>query len=280
MSTEQKKVRKINWRMIMVNTMAALGAIALFSLLGFANRNQKNVFCRHLNVSLVNPVDHNFVSAERIKKQIQAEFDSLEGTPIENIRVSEIHRLVASMGEIREAHVFTTVDGECIVEVKQRIPVARIINADGRSFYLDTEGFAMPLSDQYSADVPLFTGELSESLTTKSVSEMVADSAFTSKSLLDDIMHIAGYLRSNDFWNAQVEHINVRNREFEIVPRVGNHRIVLGDSSDLDEKFRKLMAFYVKVLPVRDINIYKTINLKYEGQVVCEERLAYQALTH
>jgi hypothetical protein len=39
----------------------------------------------------------------------------------------------------------------------------------------------------------------------------------------------------------------------------------------LENKFKKLMAFYVDVMPVKNLNNIKTINLKYRGQVVCEK---------
>ena len=43
-----------------------------------------------------------------------------------------------------------TIDGGLKVDVKQRNPIIRIINADGDSYYLDDEGKLMPLSDKYT----------------------------------------------------------------------------------------------------------------------------------
>jgi cell division protein FtsQ len=50
---------------------------------------------------------------------------------------------------------------------------------------------------------------------------------------------------------------------------VGNHKIILGDCSDLEQKFKKLFAFYKDGLNKIGWNTYKTINLKYKNQVVC-----------
>ncbi|MEP7169164.1 MAG: cell division protein FtsQ, partial [Bacteroidota bacterium] len=76
---------------------------------------------------------------------------------------------------------------------------------------------------------------------------------------------------ANDaFWNAQVEQIYVTEQsEIELIPRVGNHRIILGDASQLDEKFNKLMIFYKQGLNNTGWNNYNTINLKFTNQVVC-----------
>ena len=60
--------------------------------------------------------------------------------------------------------------------------------------------------------------------------------------------------------------------EFELVPEFGSHIIVLGDLSDLDKKLRKLNAFYQQALLEEGLNKYKTINLKFDNQVVCVKK--------
>jgi cell division protein FtsQ len=198
--------------------------------------------------------------------------DSITGELIRNIPLDQIHESVLSNGAVREASVYTTIDGRLRVEIQQKTPIARILNANGQSFYLDEQGFTMPLSDLYSADVPLFTGNLTEKMMDRSIFELKNDTSFIRRSKLDDIFEITKYISSNEFWSAQVEHIYLNaNQDFVIVPRVGEHRIVLGTADNLENKFKKLMAFYVDVMPVKNLNTIKTINLKYKGQVVCEK---------
>jgi cell division protein FtsQ len=52
------------------------------------------------------------------------------------------------------------------------------------------------------------------------------------------------------------------------VPRVGNHKIVLGNADSLKIKFGNLLAFYKKAMPVVGWDAYKIINIKYTNQVV------------
>ena len=73
--------------------------------------------------------------------------------------------------------------------------------------------------------------------------------------------------------NAQIEQLYV-NKEFEIelIPRVGNHRIVVGDATDIKTKLDKLKVFYDKGLNKTGWNEYSVINLKFANQVVCKKR--------
>jgi cell division protein FtsQ len=50
---------------------------------------------------------------------------------------------------------------------------------------------------------------------------------------------------------------------------MGQHKIVIGKSSDLKKKITKLKAFYKHGLEEIGWDKYKILNLKYENQVVC-----------
>ena len=43
------------------------------------------------------------------------------------------------------------------VIVEQRIPIARMFSSSGGSFYIDSSGQRMPLSEKMSAKLPVFT---------------------------------------------------------------------------------------------------------------------------
>jgi cell division protein FtsQ len=47
---------------------------------------------------------------------------------------------------------------------------------------------------------------------------------------------------------------------------------LLGDAHDLDEKFRKLFAFYRYGLNKIGWNKYSIINIKFKNQVICSKQ--------
>jgi cell division protein FtsQ len=58
------------------------------------------------------------------------------------------------------------------------------------------------------------------------------------------------------------------DREIELIPRVGNQRILIGNADSLDVKLNNLQAFYKQVLPKVGWDTYKVINVKYTNQVI------------
>ncbi|WP_234408917.1 hypothetical protein [Marinilabilia salmonicolor] len=86
-------------------------------------------------------------------------------------------------------------------------------------------------------------------------------------------MKLARIFRNDPFWNAQIEQVYVkRNGDFVMVPRVGDHLILLGPPERVEEKLRNLRALYKQGLSPREWNNYQVINLKFKGQVLCSKK--------
>ena len=91
--------------------------------------------------------------------------------------------------------------------------------------------------------------------------------------MIDDVFKVAEFIRTDPLWHAQIEQLYVNKElEIELIPRVGNHRIVVGDATDLKKKLDKLKIFYKKGLSKTGWNEYSVINLKFANQVVCKKR--------
>lgn len=245
----------------------------IFTLLGFVRHHQVNTTCWKMDVRIDAPHGHFYLDERYITRLANEATDSIVGNQLKDIDIAAIHAKIAANSSVKEAHVYTTVDGRCVIHVLQRTPIARIFNADGSSFYLDRDGFTMALSSHYTAKVPVFVGEINEQMQEMSVLDRTDDQEFLRSTLMDDVYRFTTHITGNEFWKAQVEHVHINSQgEFEIVPRVGNHRINMGHADNLDEKFRKLMAFYANTIHTRDLNQYTSIHVEYDGQVVCVRR--------
>jgi cell division protein FtsQ len=264
--------RQRRFRSVVVNGIAVAGALGLFTLLGFIDRKRSSTPIHSLEIQIEGQSGKAFIDSSAIRSLVFKAFPGLIGTPAKEVNLHQIHSALIAHPTISQAQVYQTVDGRCMIKVKQREPIARILNSDGSGFYLDLDGFSMPLSRNFTAHVPVFNGRLSEKPTVLPVPVLTRDSIWSGQTHLDEIYHLTQFIRNNDFLIAQVEHVVFNDKgEMEIIPRVGNHRIVIGNDRDLDLKYRKLMTFYAQTLHSRDLNQYRKINLKYDNQVVCEK---------
>lgn len=245
----------------------------LFTSLAFSEREHRLVKCRNIEVVINNDDENYFVEREDIIQMIQDNGDSLIGQPLWSVNIPKIEAVLNTHPSVDSAEVYEHVNGDISIYVSQRKPIARIINKNNESFYIDSKGFLMPLSARYTAHVPVFEGEINETYgafyNVDFSNHVINDSMFKT-TVLDEVFSLAKYISADEFWNAQIVGAAV-GEEIVLTPRVGNHKIILGDAENLEEKFNKLYIFYKEGLTKKGWNTYSIINLKYRNQVVCSK---------
>ncbi|MCK4562604.1 MAG: hypothetical protein KAT78_06835, partial [Flavobacteriaceae bacterium] len=92
----------------------------------------------------------------------------------------------------------------------------------------------------------------------------------------EDIVYLANKIRKDDFLRKQIIGINQiegkDSKQFELSTREGEQIIIFGDLKRMESKIKNLKVFYKKVISEGSLNNYKTINLKFNNQVVCTKK--------
>ncbi len=267
-----KKVKKI-----LLITLWSTLIIGLLVSMGFVNKEQDSLLCKSLDIKVNQDDDLYFLNKMDIAKLILDRGDSIIGQPKSTVNIPAIKHALNSHADIANAEVYLTIDGRLKVEVIQRKPLLRIINVNGDSYYLDNEGKLMPLSDKYTAKVLVANGNILESYGTNymySISALSKNMKRKKSTMLDELYAMAVYINADEFWKSQIQQIYVNSdMDMEIVPMVGNQKIIFGDTASMDEKFKKLMTFYQQGLNTTGWwEKYSIINLKFKNQIVCTKK--------
>lgn len=189
------------------------------------------------------------------------------------VELDKIEDVIREMPEVKNVQVYAYIGGAWKIELALREPIARIFNIDGSSCYLDRDGTLMPLSDNYTAHVLTVSGNINETDYTKTVDDIINNDSLKTNEILDDLYDISSYVCLDEFLSAQITHIHINGyNEFELIPRVGDQRILFGDADMIAGKFKKLEVFYTEGMSRAGWENYDTINIMCEGQVFCSKR--------
>lgn len=239
-------------------------------LLSFINAEKKKILCKSFEVEIEYYDSNPMISPEYVKQIVYSNFDSIIGERLSEIDIVAIEEEVKEIPFVESAEVYASLFGNLNINVVQRQPIIRIINSKNKSFYIDQTGAAVPIRSGFSCRTLIASGHIRpnyddmESLQGEN-SEVSADIE-----LISDLYILATYIKENEFLNAQIEQIYVnKSKEFELIPKVGRQIIFFGGIDSMETKFSNLITFYNKVGSLKDWNKYKTINLKYENQIVC-----------
>ncbi|MBN4062051.1 hypothetical protein JYU20_02515 [Bacteroidales bacterium AH-315-I05] len=253
---------------ILTISLWVLAIGGLFIVLGFVDASKKEIRCKGLKVNIDYSEGHYFVLEEDIKELFRNQ-GYKTGQYLCDIDIPNIERMLNNSSSVKNADVFATIDGQLNANITQRKPIVRIFSKNGDDYYLDEQGRLMPLSHKYTARVPVANGYIFEPF----IGNHKQGVENLKGSVLMDIYLLANFLRQSEFWKAQINQIYIaENQDIELIPRVGNHTIVLGSVENVEEKFEKLMIFYEKGLSKTGWNEYSVINLKYKNQIVCKKR--------
>jgi len=193
---------------------------------------------------------------------------ALLGKPIHAINIRELEDKLHKIRSIRTAEVYYTVEGRLSVDIYQRRPLVRIIDDSGVSYCIDSEGYLIPMTLQYVPHILIANGNIK---TIDGQASHISD--LENHDILEDIYRLSRYLSEDVFLKAQIVQVYVNSKnEFELIPRVGSHVILLGDMNDFEIRLNKLETMYDQGFSTVGWNQFEEINLKYKNQVVCTKR--------
>lgn len=259
-------------RIVKIGTWIVL-ALMFVVLWGFTSSEQSNKICEKLVVVIDQSNGNLFLNNQDIEISLRQENLHPVGKRIGSIDLNEIETKLDMIAEVKKASVYKNLNGVVSIFIQQRTPIVRIMNANGTQFYLDEDGYQMPLSDNYAPRVPVVTGHINDPNTQYSVNEIMKNEILAQTVKSDEVYKMVKYINRDKFWNAQVQQINFnRNNDIELIPTLGNHLIVFGDLENMEPKFNKLKIFYTEGLNHLDWNAYDTINVKFKNQIVCTKK--------
>lgn len=247
---------KLLWAFIVLFTIIALWMV---------NVKEKNLRIKSVKMEIKPEEELHFLDSlsliELIKSSVENE--QIIGAKLESVKPDVIEKTLEENPFVEKADIFVDLGGVMKIKILQRTPVLRVFNQFGQTYYVAKNGFKMPVNNQYTARVITANGKIAETL---------VDSAFTKNKTTIDLLKIANFCYNDLFWRAQIEQLYVDNfNDILLIPKVGNHTIVVGTAEGIEKKMEKLKTFYYEGLNHVGWNQYKTINLKYENQIVAEK---------
>lgn len=244
-----------------------LAIYLVFVFTSFDRKNESKTMCSKVNIEIADDATSGFIDTKVIKQRLQKAGVYPIGKRMNTINARVIEDMLRTSPFVKTAECHKTEGGTVYISVTQRMPVIRIKADNGDDYYVDDNDCIMPRSN-YTSDLIIATGSISRRYATTCLSPL-------GKTIMQ-----------NDLWKNLVEQINILpDQSVEIVPRIGNHIVLLGKMpDDIDRKKRekaiaeffnykmeRLEKFYRFGLPEVGWNKYSYINIEFDNQIICRK---------
>ena len=238
-------MKLFNWANIRLVLMFTL-VIFLFSFT--SKRNEERKLTKSKVIFLNDSI--TFIKHEMVNKLLIENKRDASSIQKDKLDLNKLEKSINSNPMIEKSEVFVTIDGVLKAVVKQKTPIARVFNDEG-SFYIDYQGNIMPLSDEFTARVPIISGEISKE----------------NKGNFDKLLR---FVYKDDFLKKNIIGIQILpDGSLKMMNRNFDYEIEFGKIVNVKRKFSNYKAFFQKAVLDSSLQNYKKINLRFIQQVVC-----------
>lgn len=252
------------WRRIL-----GLGALALFagvwlvsSRLAAASRRSRT--CQGVKVEVTDSLLRRFVAPEDVKAWMK-DYGVYVGLPLDSVNLDRIEKIMDGKGAVRSSQAYLTDDGYIHIRLTQREPVVRF--QDGTNgYYADESGYVFPLQSRFAVRVPVVDGEIPLNI------ERGFKGDLSSDPWLMKVLSLTRWMKGS-VWEENISQIRVGHKgELTFYPREGKERFLFGQPERFEEKFRLMARYYESIVPSRENEGYRVVDLRYRGQIVCRQK--------
>ena len=220
-------------------------------LYAFSSFKNNRRLVKNVNIQFMGS-NNVFITTEMVNKLLIQSQEKPYFLHKDDIDLRELEFLLESNSMIKSAQVYLTVNGVLMAKVEQKVPIARVQNSE--VFYIDDQGFRMPLSTQHSARVPVVYGIVEEED-------------------LKRVYKLALTAYNDTFLKTYLTEIHQnKNKEISLKLRLLDFEVSVGNIDNLEVKLKNLKAFYQKAKKDNMLDIYKSVNLQFDNQVVCTKK--------
>ncbi len=248
-----------HWQTILLRVLWSIAGAALIVLFVVAWKAKEEKKCTSIQIELVGENTAALFMDEKEILQIIHEQGVKEGLPIGAMNLNTLEKYLQTIRWVKNVELFLDNTQSLQVRIEQRIPIARIFTASGNSFYIDKEGLQLPLKQLTVLRLPVFTNFPSDQEKLSKPDSL----------LLNDILHFTQAVAADSFFMAQTAQVNIAsNGDFELVPSVGDHLVLIGSVENIEDKLNRLYTFYKKVWVQSGLNAYQVIDCRFDNQIV------------
>ncbi len=248
-----------HWQTILVRVLWSIAGAALIVLFVVAWKAKEEKKYNSIQIELVGENTAALFMDEKEILQIIHEQGVKEGQAIGELNLNTLEKYLETIRWVKKVELFLDNAQVLQVKIEQRIPIARIFTASGNSFYIDKEGLQLPLKQLTVLRLPVFTNFPSDQEKLSKPDSL----------LLNDILHFTQAVAADSFFMAQTAQVNIAsNGDFELVPSVGDHLVLIGSVENIEDKLNRLYTFYKKVWVQSGLNAYQVIDCRFDNQIV------------
>ncbi len=249
--------------------------ILLIVLIVYSNIYAGKITIKKVNINVFYGRSDTIILSNNIAMSLKEEFGDFLTQQRKDIDSKAIEAFLNQDPYIEETQVYQNLKGVLTIEIKQREPIARIYTLRGKEYYIDKLGKIILIDDNQVTDVVVASGniDVGNKNLEKNLDTIDIENKKGFDKTLSNIYYIAQKLVKDSILHYQIDQIYVSNEgNYELIPKIGNYIIRIGENKELEEELIKLGYLYKEAFSRNGWDNYSIVDLRFRNQVVCTKK--------
>ena len=181
----------INWKKtLLVLCDIVIAAYLVMAVTSFNKPDMVATHCTEVKTDIEANIVDGFLTADEINKLLRAEKVYPLSKAMGEINPRQIEEVLQKSPFVEKAECHKTPSGHVCIQVRQRVPVVRVMAVNGENYYIDSHANVMP-ENRYVNDLIVATGHISRRYAQTNLSR------------------VANHIMKDKFWQNRIVQINV-----------------------------------------------------------------------
>ncbi len=246
---------------LLLRTMGILlwaGAFVLLLATGISSTEKETV--QRIVVTIDSTGGNRFVQPDDVAEILEEyQLLSTDAVQMPHVPLAPIEDAIRNVPWVASCRVYVTTNKYLCIDIKQRLPIIRIMHTDDVGYYIDVTGEPFPLNPKFTARVPVLLLE--------------------DKKWFDDLLFkyevflLAKHIYSDSLLYALVDAVHVVHpKQIDLMIPLYGHRIRLGAPATSIERLDDLKQLYRLWAHSGQAYHYSVIDLRFRNRIYCTRR--------
>ena len=137
----------MSWKKVALVPLALLLAAYMVLAMTAFNKPDEEQICQGVDIHLEEDIVEGFLSVNDVKRMLTLDHINPQGRSMPQVNLRLIEETLQAKELIENVECYKGQEGQVCINIRQRIPVIRVMNNSGENFYVDSHGKPMPGTD-------------------------------------------------------------------------------------------------------------------------------------
>lgn len=223
--------------------------------------------CSNILVEILYDGENPYLEEEDITELLDHAGISILGEKLKDIAEEEIGSIIKTNPHIKEIESISYAGTNMIIKLRLHRLLLHIYPNSGEQYFMDDEGVLVPYHPKIKEKLLIANGNIPDWSRAKG-------NADVQPKMIEMLYQIGSHIERNSFHSAQFKQIYINdNQEIELIPTLGNHIVLFGDVTSMEEKFLFLHKMYTEALFYSDRDPYKQLDVRFKNRIIAKKRI-------